>query len=565
MINRRKLLQSAGALLSTYSATTLASPRSTGQPLNIDLLRQPDSARVFLGDATDTAHALQRSGTNWSGAGVDVTYDPGHEKGSVRLAAPAVAVRRIHLRWNLTLNDRLLILGDAWERSYGELAWSGILPERSLPWYCLVHDGATTIGFGVEVGAAAFVFWQVDTNGISLWLDTRNGGNGVHLGDRQVSLATLVTYESQAGESAFQATRKLCRTIAGKIVLPSHRGQHPLKAIYGSNDWYYAYGKNTAEGILRDADLIRELSPAGPVRPFTVVDDGYQDLKRFPDMRKLADDIRSRNVSPGVWVRPLRAAASTRASLLLPVARYGRHAGRSTDLAFDPTVPEALDAVLSVVREARAWGYDLIKHDFTTYELLGQWGNEMGASPAVDGWSFQDRSRTSAEIISALYKDIRTAAGEDRIVIGCNTVGHLSAGIFDGQRTGDDVSGRDWERTRRMGVNTLAFRLPQNGIFFATDADCVPITADIPWSLTAQWLRAVAASGSVLLISPEPGSIGNEQKEAIRAAFSLCASSSEASVPADWISNRTPSDWTVKADHQRYDWLSTEGASPFPL
>ena len=37
-------------------------------------------------------------------------------------------------------------------------------------------------------------------------------------------------------------------------------------------------------------------------------------------------------------------------------------------------------------------------------------------------------------------------------------------------RTGDDTSGRIWERTRRMGVNTLAFRLPQHNAFYHIDA-----------------------------------------------------------------------------------------------
>ena len=229
-------------------------------------------------------------------------------------------------------------------------------------------------------------------------------------------------------------------------------------------------------------------------------------------MAALAQQIRSRSVLPGVWIRPLRAAAGTLPNMLLPTSRWGNKQERANELAFDPTIPEARAAVLAVVKEARDWGYDLIKHDFTTYELLGQWGSEMNASPTVGHWNFHDRSQTNAEIISSLYRDIRTAAGEDSIVLGCNTVAHLAAGIFDAQRTGDDVSGRLWERTRRMGVNTLAFRLPQHRVFFAVDADCVPITRDVPWQLTRQWLEAVAASGTVLLVSPEPDAVGSEQK-----------------------------------------------------
>jgi alpha-galactosidase len=208
------------------------------------------------------------------------------------------------------------------------------------------------------------------------------------------------------------------------------------------------------------------------------------------------------------------------------------------------------------------WGYELIKHDFTSYELLGQWGFAMGASPTIDGWSFHDRSLTNAEILSGLYRDIRGAAGEDRIVLGCNTVGHLAVGHFDAQRTGDDVSGREWERTRRMGVNTLAFRLPQNGVFFAGDADCVPLTHAIPWALTKRWLEAVAGSGTVLLISPEPGAVGAEQKVALREAFRRCASGGGHAEPVDWVSSRTPGRWS---DGARYEWLEAWGAGPFGI
>ena len=113
-----------------------------------------------------------------------------------------------------------------------------------------------------------------------------------------------------------------------------------------------------------------------------------------------------------------------------------------------------------------------------------------------------------------------------------------------------------------MGVNTLAFRLPQNGVFFAGDADCVPLTHAIPWSLTKRWLEAVAASGTVLLISPEPGAVGAEQKVALRETFKLCATGEAHAEPVDWVSSRTPAKWSNGAS---YEWLEASGAGPFPI
>ncbi len=503
---------------------------------------------------------MTQAGDRWTASGVEVAAHVTAGGLALSLNAPAVPVHRVHLRWQASIPVGTPVLGDAWERSYGDLAWLPLRADRVLPWYFLAAVDGSVVGAGLKTGPAALAFWQVDAEGVSLWLDVRNGGNGVVLGQRTLSLATVVQHRAPAGQSAWQATIALCQAMAAGETVARKRGGYALDTIYGSNDWYYAYGKNNAAGILRDAELMRELAPARGPTPFCIVDDGYQDATRFPSMARLAEDIRSRQVAPGIWIRPLRAARADPANLMLPQSHWV--SSREAEPVYDPTIPEARQRILQVVKEACGWGYDFIKHDFTTYELLGQWGSTMGASPTRAGWSFADRSLTNAEIIRSLYTDIRSTTGPDRIILGCNTVGHLSVGIFDASRTGDDVSGHEWERTRRMGVNTLAFRLPQNGIFFATDADCVPVTPDVPWLHTEAWLRAVAASGSVLLVSPDPKAIGPAQKEAIRSTFAT-ATKGPRSEPLDWIESAAPARWKVSGTEHTFEWLDPAGASPF--
>ena len=125
-------------------------------------------------------------------------------------------------------------------------------------------------------------------------------------------------------------------------------------------------------------------------------------------------------------------------------------------------------------------------------------------------------------------------------------MGHLTAGLFELQRTGDDTSGQNWERTRRMGVNTLAFRLPQHNTFFALDADCVGITRDIPWERNREWLDLIARSGTALFISPAPEAIGDEQKAAIKEAFAIASSGTSSGRALDWLSDTAPQDWEFK-------------------
>jgi alpha-galactosidase len=571
--SRRRFLKGAGeaSVAAVFSNSSLVEAREAGLVKavnNLPILSPPDIVTFYAGGNESSRVVMSRSGMTWTGAGsargalVQIVSVQNHS--TVLLESPTSSIQRIHLRWKTHLPSGTRVLGDAWERSYGDLEWLPLQAERVLPWYAMVHLEGCTSGIGVKTGAAAFAFWQVDSEGISLWLDVRNGSNGVRLGHRRLEVATIVEYVGEKKESPFAATKNLCRRMAEGTKIVGTRGTTPVDSIYGSNDWYYAYGKNTPAGILRDADLVASVTPTGGPKPFTVIDDGYQDQTRFPDMSKLAEDIRSKGVHPGLWIRPLRANPATPEKLLLPSTRWKGDSAESPPLAFDPTIPEALEAIAAVTKQACDWGYDLIKHDFTTFELFGQWGSQMGASPVRGNWHFNDQGLTNAEVVRLLYSQIRLSCGEDRIILGCNTVGHLSVGLFDASRTGDDVSGKEWERTRRTGVNTLAFRLPQHGTFFSVDADCVPLTRDLPWSMSKQWLQAVAYTGTVLLISPEPGSVGKDQREALRDAFTRCLHV-EGSEPLDWMDSRTPAEWQYSKNEHSYQWILPEGEDPFPI
>jgi alpha-galactosidase len=115
-------------------------------------------------------------------------------------------------------------------------------------------------------------------------------------------------------------------------------------------------------------------------------------------------------------------------------------------------------------------------------------------------------------------------------------------------------------------VNTLAFRLVQNGTFFVQDADCVGITKAIPWDLNRQWLDVLARSGTALFISPSPDATGAEQRKAIAEAFGIAASGGKKVIPEDWMETTTPERWgRVGAGNgeKRYRWCEPGGAFPF--
>ncbi len=562
LFTRRRLLTGAvgSALVPFTRGQGRSQPKGRGSSLGfLEIDRSPDVATAFLG--LDRPLTLRRSGPRWETSQVSVRVRSRGSEFPIYISAGINTLTHIQLRWEMDVSANLLFMGDAWERSYGDLRWSAVVPERVMPWYFLSSGNDALHGYGVKTGAGAFCFWQTDPDGISLWIDLSNGGSGVVLGDRELLAATVVARRGDSGEDPMDSAREFCRKLCDKPRLPS-------SVILGSNDWYYAYGRNSAEQIVRDADLMASVAPATGVRPFTVIDDGWSNKSAFPDMIELAHAIRDRGVRPGLWIRPLQAPASTPDTLLLTSRRFGRNGNAIP--AYDPTIPKALAHVLDKIKDATSWGYELIKHDYTTFELFGRWGFQMGAQPAVPGWNFYDRSKTSAEIVRDLYTKIRCAAG-DALLIGCNTIGHLAAGLFDIQRTGDDTSGRQWERTRRMGVNTLAYRLPQHGTFFIMDADCVPITTATPWEKNREWADLIARSGTALFVSPEPQAIGDEQRQAIKEAFAIAASGGSGARPRDWQVCTTPADWEFRTprnggQRKRYDWYSQQsGAWPYEI
>ena len=62
---------------------------------------------------------------------------------------------------NTYYSESALILGDAWERAYADLAFRSIDPEKVLPWYFTAKDGNKIYSFGVKTEPNAMCSWKV--------------------------------------------------------------------------------------------------------------------------------------------------------------------------------------------------------------------------------------------------------------------------------------------------------------------------------------------------------------------------------------------------------------------
>jgi len=254
---------------------------------------------------------------------------------------------------------------------------------------------------------------------------------------------------------------------------------------------------------------------------------------------------------PGLWIRPLCARHDEKASLLLPKIP-GRDDPKSPIL--DPTIPENLERIKGYFDVYKQWGFEMVKHDYTTYDILGRWGIKMKDALTTPDWSFYDKTKTTAEIINHLYRSIRGAAGDGIYIIGCNTMSHLSAGLFELNRIGDDTSGREWPRVKKYGVNTMAFRLPQHNAFYAADGDCVGVTKEISWERNKQWMQLLAESGAPLFISAQPEAMGVAQKQYVKECFAKAAKPQPIGEPLDWMTNPFPTKWKLNDTEVEFNW-----------
>jgi alpha-galactosidase len=542
-MQRRRFLR-----LSGLSAAALFFTRShgeTGPP--VPSLHFPSRIAVLTGGQW---MSLSGSNERWTFRELSVLLSHAGDVLSVRAHAPGMEIQQLRLSWDTPFSPACRYLGDEWERSYGDLAWDAPDPERKAPWYLLAYDGHQTIAFGVKTGARAICYWEAQPQLLQLVLDLHSGGEGVRLGDRILHAADIVTTLSMPGETPFQTDARFCRLMC-------ERPRLPAIPVYGINDWYFAYGNNSEALILDSTRAMTDLATDTNNRPFSVIDDGWQGEDftapnaKFRDMSAVASRIRALGMRPGLWTRPLLANGKEQPSRLIPL-RKGETAD-SKERYIDPTIPENAHRIGEVIRGHRQWGFELVKHDYSTYDLFGRWGFDMKNALTAEGWHFYDRSKTNAGIILDLYDTIRKAAGP-LYLIGCNTMSHLSAGIFELNRIGDDTSGKEWARTVKMGVNTMGFRLPQHNAFYAADGDCVGLTTQIPWEKNKQWMRLLAESGAPLFISAQPAATGPEQREYIKTCFSHAARRQPTGEPLDWLTNPRPAKWRLNGREVEFQW-----------
>ncbi len=517
-----------------------------------EILRPPDQVSALLERGAISLGPSVEG--RFAAGGVELDAIPGEGLLALRLRTNA-PILFLRLRWQERIPEGLRYLGDTWGLAYEPLEWRCLAPERALPWYFLSYDGQHTHAVGVKTGASAFCHWHVDPFGVTLWLDVRNGAGPVHPGDRELPLAEVVVRPGKVWELPFQAARRFATLLDNDRLLPE-------QPVYG---WNVAHGARLGpQALLEQAQLVADLSENTVNRPFFVLGEGWQQgapvrgtvgmhpAPELGDPGALAHEIADRDCRPGLWLRPLLSAEADHAAWALPAQRFtSAPIGR----VLDPTHPATIEIMRRDLARALDWGFELIRVDLTTTDLLGAWSPYPSHS-TEEGWRFRDRSLTTAEVLRNLYACLHDAIADGALLAASNTLGHLTAGHVHLQHISLGAGREPRVHPHIAGINALGFRGFHHGALYAAESDAVSLHPRFPWTLAEQWLRLLAASGTPCFVEAGQDPLSDAQLRALRSAFSQASRQLTLAEPLDWLATTGPGRWKLGNETVSFDWYS---------
>lgn len=524
----------------------------------VSLLRQPD----FACGATEASDfRFEENMTN------DVKFDYVVEKDSAKVVVypSGSPVKYLKLRFEGDMQNVDKVMGDQWERAglRAFLEWRSVMASRILPWFCYAIADGQMACYGVKTGADCMAFFQIDPDGVTLFLDLTCGADGTDL-QQPLNACEVVELFGNKGDDYYKTAVEFAGKMCVNPVLPK-------EPIYGVNNWYWAYGDVSHEIVMEETDQLVKLAQGCKHRPYMIIDDGWQKNRkvgkacgegcvyiggewlpneRFPDIANTAKCIHNKGAKAGIWFRPMLTRGDVPAEAHL--------ADECGGIVLDPTHPYTLNKIREDAKRIAGWGFDLIKHDFSSVDIAGTLtlSSEMVEyNFCKPDRHFYDRTKTTATIMKNIYKTIQEGAGKDVEVIGCNTVSHLTVGIHSAYRIGNDTSGRAFEWTRRDGVNCL-MRLPLNNIFYNADPDCAPFTDRVKFEANLDFLELCALTGMTTLASIKPGLLTEEQMKEVNRVFRLADEGKGDYTIADFDKNANPEIF-VSGDGKtvkRYNW-----------
>lgn len=387
-----------------------------------------------------------------------------------------------------------------------------------------VYDSAENAAFDC-VGGGAFVFGQATYekyfSGVTL---TREGFITAHASTEWHRIKNGTTVVSEAFYfapvddivSGFEHFADVVAEIAGAEPIAR---ENPT----GFCTWYYYAGNITPDTLRQNMAVLDAHKDDLPVR-YIQIDDGWYDCwgswqnnDKFPDMRALADEIKSHGYLPGIWLAPFGCHPG--AQLFGDHPDYFvqfRDGGAWRELSLDYTNPEVREYMGGVFRRlSYEWGFRYIKMDIISGTL----------APGVH----HDPEATALENFRLGLRTFRENVTSDTFLLACTSPLGASCGLVDGMRVSCDVFER-WESLLDV-FNSVLKRWYYHRRYFLCDADCLIIRkaenedgeccrlCTRTDNEIRTYVSAMAASGGILMLSDKLPNLSDDQLALISKLF----------------------------------------------
>ena len=268
----------------------------------------------------------------------------------------------------------------------------------------------------------------------------------------------------------------------------------PKKSVTNWSSWYYYYTHPEPEYIYANMDFIANNPELKERIDVFQLDDGwfqtepdqldetfgdYESGYRYPDgMKKFADDIKERGMTPGLWVAPFKIGTQSKLYNNHPDYMVKNHKGGATNI-LDVTNPDSKKYVSELFNKLiKEWGFEYLKIDFIGATLIPRDNTK---------YTKVDPTITTVQAYREAIQSIRDVVGEDTYLLGCGAPITNSVGLFDGMRIGHDISSIwfvDYEKdpkrdfgfiSVKLGANQTIWRNWMQRKFWQNDPDCMVV------------------------------------------------------------------------------------------
>ncbi len=361
----------------------------------------------------------------------------------------------------------------------------------------------------------------------------RDGGNTdlfmMTLGEVSTPLADGI-FDPSKDEFALKdgsVLKNYYRDMLGiKFYKPMDKTIFPLPPS-GLCTWYYYYQDVNENEVKRNADWIAEnLKDYGA--QYVQIDDGWQGEtkegkhgsrdwttvdKAFPGgMAGLASYIKSRGLTPGIWLAPHGQSnedvvkKNPGVFLLKPDGTSASESWEGKWLV-DPSAPETRNYLKDLFATMVKWGYEYFKID--------------GQPTVVDEFDRTKAFMKKPDAADLLYRNtldpIREAIGPNRYLLGCWGLPLEGVGLMNGSRTGGDVVLAWSGFFTALGPTMNSYFL--HNIAWYTDPDTLLVRPPLTIDQARVWATLQGLTGQALMSSDRLMDLSEDRVELLRRVY----------------------------------------------